>query len=386
MKLRLPRCSSATAFRTLVATAVLAPAVPATWSIVAVNTRTGEVCIATATCLSDINLQGLTPVLRVGVGGASAQSAGDSTGFNRMRIWNGLIAGWSPEEILAELSTNDNLFQWRQYGIVNMADEPVTFSGTLDGQAYYGVARVIDDVRYAIQGNVLTGIQVITNAENAFLATEGDLGQKVMAAMEGARVYGGDGRCSCNESNPTYCGCPPPPFEYSAYTAFWVLARMGDVDGDACTSQGCMGGQYFGNLNVVSGFDGPEPVLLLEKLYVDWRAERAGRVDQLRTTVTKSADRLPADGTTELTVDVLLRDLEGAAVLDPMATISIQRVYGGPAVAKIRSVVEISPGLFRYTFRAGRHSGEGRWRLTAHQGGHDVLLWPELVIPVDPVR
>jgi uncharacterized Ntn-hydrolase superfamily protein len=213
MKLQLPSRSSSAALRTLAAAALLAPAVPATWSIVAVNTRTGEVCIATATCLSGVDLQTLTPVLRVGVGGACAQSVGDSSGFNRMRIWNGLIAGWSPEEILAELSTNDGGFQARQYGIVNMADEPVTFSGTLDGQAYYGVARVMDDVRYAIQGNVLTGIQVITNAEEAFLATEGDLGQKVMAAMEGARVFGGDGRCSCNESAPTVCGCPPPPFE-----------------------------------------------------------------------------------------------------------------------------------------------------------------------------
>lgn len=382
MKIHLPRISSAAAFRTLVAAAVLAPAVPATWSIVAVNTRTGEVCIASATCLSDLDLQLLTPVLRVGVGGACAQSAGDSTGFNRTRIWNGLIAGWSPEEILAELSTQDGGFQVRQYGIVNMADEPVTFSGTFDGQAYYGVARVIDDVRYAIQGNVLTGIQVITNAEEAFLATEGDLGQKVMAAMEGARVFGGDGRCSCNESAPTWCGCPPPPFEYSAYTAFWVLARIGDVDDDACPTQGCIGGQYFGNLNVVSGFDGPEPVLLLEEQYAAWRAERAGRVDQLRTTVTPSAGGLPPDGRTELTVDVVMQDLDGVAVVDPTATISIQRFYGGPPVAKVIGVVQVSPGHFRYTFRAGRHSGEGRWRLTAHQGGNEVLLWPELVIPV----
>jgi len=385
MKLQIPRRSSSAALRTLAAAALLAPAVPATWSIVAVNTRTGEVCIATATCLSGVDLQTLTPVLRVGVGGACAQSVGDSTGFNRMRIWNGLIAGWSPEEILAELSTNDGGFQARQYGIVNMADEPVTFSGTLDGQAYYGVARVMDDVRYAIQGNVLAGIQVITNAEEAFLATEGDLGQKVMAAMEGARVFGGDGRCSCNESAPTICGCPPPPFEYSAYTAFWVLARIDDVDDDACSAEGCMGGQYFGNLNVVSTFDGPEPVLLLEEQYGAWRAARSGRVDQLRTGVTPSAPRLPADGHTELTVDVELRDIDGVAVPDPTATLSIARFYPGPQVAKIISVVQVSPGLFRYTFRATRHSGVGRWRITAHQGGQDILLWPELVIPVDPV-
>src|SRR5262249_33281544 len=143
----------------LLAGALLAPAATATWSIVAVNTRTGEVCIASATCLEGINLQGLTPVLRVGLGGACAQSLGDPTAVNRQRIWTDLIAGMSPAEILQDLSVHDTHFQQRQYGIVNMADDPVTFSGSSDGQAYYGVARVMDDIRYAIQGNVLTGIQ-----------------------------------------------------------------------------------------------------------------------------------------------------------------------------------------------------------------------------------
>jgi uncharacterized Ntn-hydrolase superfamily protein len=384
VKLLVPSRILSRAAPILAAAALLAPAVPATWSIIAVNTRTGEVCIATATCLSDVNLQGLTPVLRVGVGGACAQSLGDGSGFNRTRIWNGLIAGWSPEQILTELSMGDNQFQRRQYGIVNMAHEPVTFSGVLDGQAYYGVARTNDDLRYAIQGNVLTGIQVITHAENLFLQTEGDLGQKVMAAMEGARLYGGDGRCSCNESNPTICGCPPPPFEYSAFTATWVLARIGDVDDDACPDQGCIGGQYFGNLNVISGYRGPEPVLVLEEQYAAWRASLAGRVDQLRTTVVPTAPSLPADQRTTLDVDVLLKDIDGAPVLDPLTTITVARAYDGPPVAKIGSITTVSAGHLRIRVRAGAHVGEGRWRLTAHQGGQDVLLWPELVIPVVP--
>jgi len=200
--------------------------------------------------------------------------------------------------------------------------------------------------------------------------------------MEGARVYGGDGRCSCSPGAPTSCGCPPPIFDYSAYTAFWALARMGDIDDDACPAWGCMGGQYFGNLNVISEFGGPEPVRELEKQYASWRANLAGRADQLLTTVTKSRDRLPADGHSVLTVDVELRDIEGVPVLDPTATITIQRAYDGILVAKVLGIVQVSPGHFRITFRAGWHGGEGRWRLTAHQGEHDVLLWPELVIPV----
>src|SRR4249920_1598349 len=126
------------ASKVLGAAVVLAPAVSATWSIVAVNTRTGEVCIASATCLEGLDLQGLTPVVRIGLGGACAQSQGDSTGLNRARIWNDLIAGMTPQQILDDLAQNDSHHQGRQYGIVNMADEPVTFSGSSDGMAYYG--------------------------------------------------------------------------------------------------------------------------------------------------------------------------------------------------------------------------------------------------------
>ena len=384
MTIRVRSLGLTRAARALAALPVLASTASATWSIVAVNTRTREVCIASATCLSELNLLALTPVLRVGVGGACAQSLGDSSGFNRTRIWNGLIAGDSPEEILAVLSTMDNQFERRQYGIVNMDDEPVTFSGTLDGQAYYGVARVIDDVRYAIQGNVLTGIQVITDAENAFLVTDGDLGQKVMAAMEAARSYGGDGRCSCNEFGPTQCGCPPPSFEYSAFTAFFVLARMGDADDDACPDLGCAGGDYFGKINAISGFDGPEPVLLLQQLYADWRQSLQGRADQLRTEVTPSREQLPADGSSEMTVDVVLNDVDGNPADAIPATLSIERVYGGPPVAKLGPPEQVAPGHFRIRVRAGAHSGQGRWRLTVHQEGESVLLWPELVIPVEP--
>ena len=71
-----------------------------------------------------------------------------------------------------------------------------------------------------IQGNILAGDAVVANAEAALIATPGDLSLKVMAAMEAARATGGDGRCSCNQPDPTACGAPPPSFTYSAFTAY----------------------------------------------------------------------------------------------------------------------------------------------------------------------
>jgi len=372
------------AAKVLGATVLLAPAVSATWSIVAVNTRTGEVCIASATCLEGLDLQGLTPVVRIGLGGACAQSQGDSTGLNRARIWNDLIAGMTPQEILDDLAANDSHHQGRQYGIVNMADEPVTFSGSSDGMAYYGVARVVDDIRYAIQGNVLTGVQVITNAENAFLATQGDLSQKVIAAMEGARVFGGDGRCSCYDGAPMFCGCPPPHFTYSAYTGFLILARMGDVDGATCDgATGCANGQYFCDLRSISFLGGPEPVLDLEAQYATWRAARLGTTDHIRTLVSPSAGRLPADAVSQSIVDVELRDIDGNPVTANPATITIADVSGTP-VATAGPVQFVAPGRFRFPVTSTTQTGEGRWQITVHHPGLDVLLWPELVVSIEP--
>ena len=55
----------------------------ATWSIIAVNTQTGEVAVGSATCLTSFDLRALTPVVVVGVGGAAVQSQGDFDGRRR---------------------------------------------------------------------------------------------------------------------------------------------------------------------------------------------------------------------------------------------------------------------------------------------------------------
>ena len=366
---------------TLGALALLAPAASATWSIIAVNTKTGEVCIASATCIEGFPLITATPVLRVGLGGACAQSLVDQTGFFRQTIHNDLIAGSTPQQILDHLEALDLHHQQKQYGIVNMSDDPVTFSGSSDGWAYYGVARQMGDIKYAIQGNVLTGIQVVTAAENALLMTPGDLGQKVMAAMEGARVYGGDGRCSCDFS-PTYCGCPPPSFTYSSFTAFFALARIGDVDGATCdATNGCATGQYFSTLaSIPDPNGGPDPVIDLTAQYAVWRASKAGLTDQLKTRVVAPAQRIRADGASLITIEVELRDLDGLLVPGASSTLSIVDVSGIPAVAAVGAVTPVGPGRFQFPLTSTGALGEGRWRITVQDPSGDVLLWPELAV------
>ncbi len=228
--------------RRLVMMAAVMSASPAvaTWSIVMCDTRTGEVAVASATCLTDRDLQALTPVVLVGIGGATAQAAGDTTQRNRTVIRQGLAAGTSPGEIIAGLSSFDlGSHQTRQYGIVDVTGRGATFSGSSNfawaggrtGTFDYAYAGKAGTIVYAIQGNILTGEAVVLNALAAAQGTDGDVPARVMAAMEAARVMGGDGRCSCAPDDATGCGVPPASFVKSAHVGYMLVARAGDRDG-----------------------------------------------------------------------------------------------------------------------------------------------------------
>jgi hypothetical protein len=201
----------------------------ATWSILLVDTRTGEIALGSATCLTSFDLRANTPVIITGVGAATAQSFVDSSGRNRVRIRDGLALGLTPAEILTDLSTFDPGHQTRQYGIVDTTGLAATFSGTGAGAWAGGTTGEVDGIIYAVQGNLLTGPAVVDDAVAAIIATPGDLAEKLMAGMEAARAKGGDARCSCTPL-PIPCGTPPVGFLKSADIGYMMIARTGDVD------------------------------------------------------------------------------------------------------------------------------------------------------------
>ncbi|GMV25690.1 MAG: hypothetical protein AMXMBFR58_17210 [Phycisphaerae bacterium] len=214
----------------LATAAGLASPAAATWSIVICDTRTGEVAVASATCLTGFDLQANTPVLIVGVGGATAQSFVDSTGTNRTFIRDGMYAGVSPADILAGLSVFDSSHQTKQYGMADVLGRTVTFSGTGAGAWKGGTTGVLGDLVYAVQGNVLWGPLVVDKAVEAIINTPGDIPAKLMASMEAARAWGGDGRCSCSNGDPDGCTTLPDEFK-SAHIAYMLIGRAGDRDG-----------------------------------------------------------------------------------------------------------------------------------------------------------
>lgn len=211
----------------------------ATWSILIADTRTGEIAVASATCVTGIDLRAETPVLISGVGAATGQSVVDSSGLNRGRIRNGLLAGDTPADILKNLSLRDSNHDNRQYGLIDATGGAGTFSGFFNSAWAGGTTGRIDvapagpenDIVYAVQGNLLAGPYVVDEAVQAIIdahAEGEDLAGMLMRSMEGAFFVGGDGRCSCGGDVPA-CDNSDGSLK-TADVGYMLIARTGDVD------------------------------------------------------------------------------------------------------------------------------------------------------------
>jgi len=218
--------------------ALAASTANATWSILITDTRTGEFVLGSATCLTGFDLARETPLVLTGIGAITAQSSVDTNGRNRMFIRDRLLEGQPLNQILNDLQSFDPGHNNRQYGMITTTGDSLTYSGIQNadwaggttGRIEQGRPGPADDIVYAVQGNILSGPNVVDDAVTAILNTDTDLPGKLMAAMLAARQAGGDGRCSCSNANPTGCGSPPPaPFK-SAHVGYMIGSRADDTD------------------------------------------------------------------------------------------------------------------------------------------------------------
>jgi Family of unknown function (DUF1028) len=252
----------------------------ATWSIVAVDRSTGRVVIASATCVdqNDEFLKGVQAVIVPGKGVAACQAAVDNTHANQMVVFQELQKGTDPKAII-EILSKDPAFQSRQFGIVDLQGRRAGHSGLTNGYVSQDIQGQVPgtEVFYSIQGNILRPGQVVPNAVQAFLKTNGAITDRVMAAMEAADGSGGDSRCTCPPW-PTDGSKPAIPCdEKTAHVAYILLAEKTDTNGDSHNN-----GKYTMYINVSQpGPDhGPNvikpgenlnPVKTLRMRYDAWR-------------------------------------------------------------------------------------------------------------------
>lgn len=349
----------------------------ATWSIILIDTESKEIGVAGATCIVNFDLREVLPVVRVDVGAACAQSAVDSTGANRQRIWNALGAGADPNDILALLQANDPSHQSRQYGIADTLGRSITFSGATNGPFAGSLRGRVGSLIYTVQGNVIAGECVLTDARDAILNTPGAIPEKLLAAMEAAKATGGDGRCSCDPRNADSCGCPVPTFTKSAHCGFIVITRRGDVDTTNCTpGTSCAEGDHYLSLSFAGRSNSVDPIQKLRNWFNDWRLELIGVTDAVESRVTLSQPRAFNDPASTVRMEIELRDWAGLPALGVTSVTVEHDPRGSAGSSAISPVSDLGGGRYEVELTTGVAAGRDRFLVTAHDAINEYPLIP----------
>jgi uncharacterized Ntn-hydrolase superfamily protein len=219
-----------------------------TFSIVAIDTITGEIGSAGASCIDDSQIEGGALIISdviPGRGAIHTQSYWNAT--NQQNAHDRMVEGMSPQEIIDWLSTHDagNNPAVRQYGIVDFDSLGHARSAGFTGANCMNYKNHIAGPNYCIQGNILLGQMILDSIEARFLSTEGSFAEKMMAALQGANVVGADTRCTNNGT--------------SSLSAFIRVARPEDPIGG-----------FYCDLNVPSLPEGMEPIDSLQTLFNAW--------------------------------------------------------------------------------------------------------------------
>jgi uncharacterized Ntn-hydrolase superfamily protein len=230
-----------------------------TFSIVAIDTITGEVGSAGASCIDDTQIQGGALIISdviPGRGGIHTQAYWNTV--NQQHAHARMMEGMSPQEIIDWLVANDaqNNPNIRQYGIVDFDSVGHPRSAAYTGINCQNYKNHITGPNYSIQGNILLGQQILDSMQSRFMNTQGMLAEKLMAALQGAKVPGADTRCTAEG--------------VSSLSAFIRVARTTDT----------VGGFYL-DLNVPILPYGMEPIDSLQTLFNEWLNQIVGVEESL---------------------------------------------------------------------------------------------------------
>lgn len=189
---------------------------PSTFSIVACDLATQAWGVAVASKFPAVGA--VVPWARAEMGAVATQSyANTSYGPRGLEMMG---QGLSAEETLAKLLADDEERELRQVGLVDAAGKAATFTGA----DCHDWAGGLTGPGYAIQGNILTGENVVTAMQNAFLQTAGSLAARLYAALYAGDRAGGDRRG--RQSASIYVA--KPKGGYGGFIDRWIDYRVDD--------------------------------------------------------------------------------------------------------------------------------------------------------------
>jgi uncharacterized Ntn-hydrolase superfamily protein len=251
-----------------------------TWSVAAIDPVTGDVGVASASCVESFAdaLASLVP----GKGAAATQASFDID--NRNVVYAAIQEGLTAEEVIARVtdpSVDQNTGR-RQYGVVTLNDGVVHVAGftapsregtTGDPGETTRWAGVMADASFGVtvQGNTLVSEAVVGSGLEAFQwedpAGFNTLSDRLMRALEAGSVAGGDVRCNDETTRQT------------AAMAFILVARGGDesyaTESIGMSDQGTSEAPWLA-ISIRGEGGGDNPLLELRLRYDRWRRGAEG--------------------------------------------------------------------------------------------------------------
>jgi uncharacterized Ntn-hydrolase superfamily protein len=187
----------------------------ATWSVVAVDPRTGQVGAAGASCYP-----GVDTIARVVPGKGVVVAQGLTSDPGRDHAAKMLQEGNSADVVVDTIKSSkvDKSFfairQLRQYGVASLHGGQASVASST-GALTQGARGSREAAGVAVQGNILANDNVLNQTLDQFVKTSKscDLAVALLNALEAGAREGGDKRC---------------PAAQSAMSAFLIVAQPGD--------------------------------------------------------------------------------------------------------------------------------------------------------------
>ena len=326
-----------------------------TFSIVAVDTVTGEIGSAGASCVGAIYGVGafiLSDVIE-GIGAIHTQAA--YLPQNQQNAHNRMLEGLSPQEIIDWLVANDAQGNptIRQYGIVDL-----THNG--ESAAYTGVncsdyKNHVTGPGYAIQGNILLGQIIIDTMRTAFLNTEGPLADRLMATLQAAKIVGADTRCASRNT--------------SSESGFVKVVRIGD------------GNSSYLKIVVPDTPSGTDPIDVLQGMFDHWKDSLFTFVDPFLSEISVDPDTLPANGTSQAIITISPKNNS-----DTLLASGMQVVLSNTGAGLLSSVTDLGNGTYQATITAPIAVGVDTISANVMTGTDTVsILMKVIIIYLTPV-
>jgi uncharacterized Ntn-hydrolase superfamily protein len=327
-----------------------------TFSIVAVDTVTGEIGSAGASCVGPFGGVGafiLSDVIE-GIGAIHTQASYNAT--NQQNARNRMLEGLSPQEIIDWLVANDaqNNPHIRQYGIVDL-----TRNG--ESAAYTGV-NCIDYKNhetgpgYSIQGNILMGQIIIDTMHTVYLLHSGEpIADRLMKTLEAAKIIGADTRCAVRGT--------------SSQSGFVKVVRIGD------------GNAPYLQLVVPDTPVGTDPIDVLRTQFNEWKDSLFTFVDPFLSKISVDEDSIPADGSSQAIITISPKNNS-----DTLLAAGLEILLNNTGSGVLSTVNDLGDGTYEATITAPTMAGNDTISAKTVSGTDTVSIFSKtVVVYISPV-